>query len=716
MCHLIKVRFTALLFIAFFTPRLVAQHSVAREWSEVLLQTMQEDLARPNVQARNLFHFSVALYDSWAAYDEEAQPYLLGKTVDGFTCPFSPVKPPADVEAARKEAMSFAAYRLLSARFTHSPQSTGAVYRFREMMKKHGYDYRNYSFDYATGSPAALGNYIAQCILQLGAQDGANEENNYLDHQYQPVNPPLEVVTSGPGKVADPNRWQPLKLNRAIDQDGYPMLECRCLGRPFASLIDSVTENGRRFTGTQTFQGSDWGRVKPFALQKQDRKTYRRDGREFRLYHDPGADFFPRLDTLKAAGASKEYMWNFSLIAAWSALLDPNDGTMWDISPKGMGNIQRYPRNLAELHDFYDLKTGRDPGAGHEINPRTGQPYAAKTVPRGDFIRSAVQYWAEGPDAETPPGQWLGLLNYVSDRPGLVKKFNGKGRLMSDLEWDVKSYFLLGGALHDATIAAWGVKSWYDGVRPITALRYMAARGQSTSPKLPRYHPAGIPLIPGKIELVKKGDTLAGPKNINLNKIKFYAWKGPFVVNDPNTQTAGVGWILAENWYPYQPKTYVTPPFAGFVSGHAAIAHAAAEVLTQLTGDAYFPGGLGEYTVYANNRFLRIEKGPGVDVTLQWATYRDAADQAGLSRVWSGANAPFDDIPGRMIGIETGKAAFGLAKNYFYKDRDGDGYLSHEDCDDNNAAVHPGATELCDGLDNDCNGKTDEAATPCGGR
>ncbi|HXK20413.1 MAG TPA: putative metal-binding motif-containing protein [Polyangiaceae bacterium] len=31
------------------------------------------------------------------------------------------------------------------------------------------------------------------------------------------------------------------------------------------------------------------------------------------------------------------------------------------------------------------------------------------------------------------------------------------------------------------------------------------------------------------------------------------------------------------------------------------------------------------------------------------------------------------------------------------------------DCDDSNAAVHPGATEICDGLDNDCNGKADLA-------
>jgi hypothetical protein len=45
-----------------------------------------------------------------------------------------------------------------------------------------------------------------------------------------------------------------------------------------------------------------------------------------------------------------------------------------------------------------------------------------------------------------------------------------------------------------------------------------------------------------------------------------------------------------------------------------------------------------------------------------------------------------------------------------YADEDGDGHPACEDCDDGSASVHPGAEEYCDGLDNDCDGTTDNDA------
>ena len=218
--------------------------------------------------------------------------------------------------------------------------------------------------------------------------------------------------------------------------------------------------------------------------------------------------------------------------------------------------------------------------------------------------------------------------------------------------------------MHDAAVTAWGIKGWYDYIRPISAIRAMAALGQSSDPNQPRYHVGGLPLIDGLIELVQPGDALAGEANENVYKLKARAWRGPDYVPDPTNSVAGVGWILVENWWPYQRPSFVTPPFAGYVSGHSTYSRAAAEVLTLFTGDAYFPGGLGEFEAPKND-FLVFEDGPSVDVTLQWATYRDASDQCSLSRIWGGIHPPADDMPGRLMGRQVGIDAFKLARQYF---------------------------------------------------
>ena len=93
----------------------------------------------------------------------------------------------------------------------------------------------------------------------------------------------------------------------------------------------------------------------------------------------------------------------------------------------------------------------------------------------------------------------------------------------------------------------------------------------------------------------------------------------------------------------------MTPAFAGYVSGHSTFSRAAAEVMTAFTGDPYFPGGLSEWTVAAGGARDRSRADRG-DVTLQWATYYDAADQAGISRIFGGIHITADDFAGRRIG------------------------------------------------------------------
>ncbi|MEZ4926973.1 MAG: MopE-related protein [Saprospiraceae bacterium] len=683
----VLLRFPIFFILTIFAFQTVsAQKSVARRWNELMLQGIREDFARPPANARNLFHVSMAMYDAWAAYDTTgtSETLFLGKTLGTYTCQYDGVPIPADIEAARRKAMSYAAYRILVRRFSLSPNAFATITRFNDYMEELGYDTGNFSTDYTNGDPAALGNYLGYCIIFYSNTDGANEQNNYINQYYAPVNPPLDLNTKGDPTILDVNRWQPLDRPGAVDQNGNPI------------------------PAVQVFQMPEWGNVVPFALKPEDKDTFMRAGHNWYVYHDPGPP--PMLDTSANGDPSEAFKWNFTLVASWNSHLDPTDGVMWDISPASIGNNQTpFPQTIDEYKAFYKFNDGGITGAsGRTLNPRTGQPYTPEFVPRGDYTRVLAQFWADGPSSETPPGHWFTILNDVMDHPAFVRKFNGKGDVLDTLEYDAKAYLILGGAVHDAAIAAWGIKGYYDNGRPVTALRYMADRGQCTDSMLPHYDPAGVPLIPGRIELVEAGDPLEGTAGANIGKIKFYIWKGFDFIGNPMNDFAGVGWILAEDWWPYQRITFVTPPFAGYISGHSTFSRASAEALTLLTGDEYFPGGLGEYHIAANSNFLGLEKGPSVDVTLQWATYRDASDETSLSRIWGSIHPPVDDIPGRIIGIECGTGSYYKARDLYYNDDDGDGYYSYEDCDDHNPAIHPGAPDICDGLDNDCDGLIDK--------
>lgn len=618
---------------------LIGQHSIAREWNEVLLLAIRNDFARPTVHARNLFHSSALMYDAWAVYDDQADTYFLGKSIKGFECPFDGIPEPNDLESARETTISYAIYRLIKHRFEFSPGVDTIYATIDSLMDEHGYDINFTSLDYSNGDPAALGNYMADKMITFGLQDGSNEAFDYLNFYYLPVNRPLVTNSPGNPNISDYNRWQPLTLDEFIDQAGNPV--------PFS---------------TPEFLGPEWGWVVPFSLQDSSLSFFERDNNPYLVYHDPGPP--PYLNLVDTGGLSEEYKWGFSLVAAWSSHLDPADSVMWDISPASFGNVQEFPNSFYDYDEFYQLFTGGDPGMGHSVNPVTGEPYAPQIVPRADYTRVLAEFWADGPDSETPPGHWFTILNYVNDHPLLEKKYKGQGALIDDLEWDVKAYFILGGAMHDCAVSTWGIKGYYDYLRPISAIRAMADLGQSSDPNLPSYHPGGIHLIPNLIELVTVDDFSEGFDSTDLNKIKLFAWRGPDYISDPETDYAGVGWILAENWWPYQRPTFVSPPFAGYVSGHSTFSRGAAEVLTLLTGDPYFPGGMGEF-VAKKNDFLVFEEGPSMDIILQWATYRDAADQTSLSRIWGGIHPPQDDIPGRLIGEKIGIDAFKYAEQFF---------------------------------------------------
>lgn len=617
------------------------QHSVAREWNEQLLLAIRTDTPRPTVHARNLFHTSLAMYDAWAVFDNQAETVLLGKNYRGFNSVFNGIAQPGNVQDARNEAISYAAYRLLSHRFAISPNASLTQQNLDIKFADLGYDKNFTSMDYSSGSYAALGNYIANEVIVFGFQDLSNEQNNFENQHYQSVNPPLIMSLYQDNGHIDPNRWQPLTFGYTVDED------------------DNIIPNNPR-----AFLSPEWGQVTPFCLKSEELDIFDFNGFDNYVYNNPGGPVY--IQNSNEDGIDDPYKWNFALVIAWSAHLDPNESTLIDISPAASGNVnfETFPETFEEYKSFYNFTDGNVNSPGHSVNPYTNLPYAPQMVKRGDYGRILAEFWADGPNSETPPGHWFSIFNEVSDHPLLEKRLGGQGPVLDDLEWDVKSYLTLGGAVHDVAVNIWGVKSYYDFIRPISAIRYMASKGQSSNAALPSYDAHGLPLIEGLIEVIESGDPLVGTENENLGKIKIYSWKGPDFIGDPNNDVAGVDWILGTHWWPYQLPSFVTPPFAGYLSGHSTFSRAAADVITQLTGSPYFPGGLGSYVIPQND-FLLFENGPSENIVLEWATYQDASDQASLSRIWGGIHPPIDDIRGRLIGRKIALDSYNLALDYF---------------------------------------------------
>jgi len=214
-----------------------------------------------------------------------------------------------------------------------------------------------------------------------------------------------------------------------------------------------------------------------------------------------------------------------------------------------------------------------------------------------DERKAIVEFWADGPGTELPPGHWIRFGLMVSRRDA------------HSLDDDVKMFFALANALEDACVAAWDAKRFYDAERPITAVRF-ALHGQP---------------------------------------ITGYGTLGP---------PGGLRSILGEEWTPYQLTTFPTPPFPEHVSGHSSFSAAGAEVLKRFTGSDTFEAST---TVPAGS--MAIEPGmPAGDVTLGWASFTAAAEQAGISRVYGGIHFDNANLAGLSMGQKVGAQAFEKAQ------------------------------------------------------
>jgi Domain of unknown function (DUF6851)/VCPO second helical-bundle domain len=251
-----------------------------------------------------------------------------------------------------------------------------------------------------------------------------------------------------------------------------------------------------------------------------------------------------------------------------------------------------------------DLRSPTGPAAFGTVAYRTQcQQLIDLSAALTDEQKMIAEYWADGPHSELPPGHWNLFAQQVYHR-------DRTGDSEHDLDQAVKLFFALTNAVFDAGICAWDNKRVYDSVRPITAIR-VAFQGQPIR-----------------------------------------AWAGP----GKGTQT-----IPGEQWFPYQPTTFPTPPFPEYSSGHSNFSAAGSEILKQFTGSNRF-GGSVSFPAGSS----RIEPGltPAADLTLSWATFSDAADQAGSSRRYGGIHFEQGDLDGRETGREVAQKCWQKAQAY----------------------------------------------------
>ena len=365
-------------------------------------------------------------------------------------------------------------------------------------------------------------------------------------------------------------------------------------------------------------------------------------------------------------------------VANFTALMtalgyDPNDVSMANTTPSGIGNIagqavldfrhtdgsnQLGDLNAGPYSDYTGYTSVNTPfvvndasrwqplqvsnGAGGFVTQKFIAPFWQKVTPFA--LTSATQFRPlVGPakfgtsDYVLQTQQVLDYSANLNDTSKMIAEYWADGpkselppghwtlfasfvsrRDHHSLDEDARMFFAMTNAILDASISSWDAKRAFDSVRPITAVQT---------------------LFKGK--MVK-------------------CWAGPGL---------GAQMIPGENWRPYQPTTVVTPPFPEYFSGHSVFSAAGAEVLKLFTKSDKFGGSV----TFLKGK-SRVEPGfsPSTDVTLSWKTFSDAADQAGLSRRYGGIHFIQGDLDGRSRGTLIGRQAWKKAKTFFNPDDNDD--------------------------------------------
>jgi hypothetical protein len=213
--------------------------------------------------------------------------------------------------------------------------------------------------------------------------------------------------------------------------------------------------------------------------------------------------------------------------------------------------------------------------------------------------KALVEFMRDGPRSTGQSGHWLRFAQDLSHRDRY------------GLDQDVKLFFCVANVAFDAFVSCWDAKRFYNSSRPYWYVRY-----------------------------TKQGKMIKG-----------YAGPGQ-----------GVKTIPAEDWLPYSPLTFLTPPFPGYTSGHATVSGAASKVLELFSGSDRFEvvakrcageltePGIPMATIQAIEGVPATAVAPTCYVDLQLPTFSATADMAALSRLLGGYHIRTDNEVGLAMG------------------------------------------------------------------
>lgn len=228
--------------------------------------------------------------------------------------------------------------------------------------------------------------------------------------------------------------------------------------------------------------------------------------------------------------------------------------------------------------------------------------------------KAVVEFMRDGPRSTGQSGHWLRFAMDVSRRD------------KNDLDRDVKLFFAVANVVHDTFVSSWDTKRFYDTSRPYHWVR--------------QYY---------------------GKKPI-------MAWKGP---------GKGFGKIPGDQWHPYSPDMFVTPPFPGYVSGHATASAGAARILEYFTGSEKFGAvairQVGELTEekFSTAEMQARDGKPAKDVPaskevrLPLPTFMATAEMAAMSRLLGGYHIRTDNEAGLVMGKKIADYTWPKYQAYF---------------------------------------------------